>query len=276
MKSISSGQGRRQSPPSSPRRARLPLDRRFLGKLSRALLFAAVLGVSGGARAEWPDQTTDQLVAKSSLVGVFTAEVVDPHAYDRTRKQARTRLVLRVNVLLDGEWESDTIEFFLPGGTHPDGSEESWSDVPEFNQGERYLLFIRDGKWRTTPIAGGQRGAFRLATVGAREVLVNNDGLVVSRLLEDGFRLAPRRVAMSERSLRAVRSGRADAKLAAEPELQPVVREDAEQELVLSELRRQIKTYRLRAAQRATDSTRKRVVQREATPMFTAQTRSTP
>lgn len=277
MKPVLLGKVGPGSRPSSPRRGVLSLGRRrILGTIGGTLLSAALLSVSRGASAEWAPHATEELVAKSALVGVFTAEVVDPHAYDRATKQARTRLVFRVNTLLEGEWESEMVEFFVPGGVHPDGSEEVWTDLPEFNQGERYLLFIRDGKWRTTPIVAGNQGAYRIAKVGVREVLVNNDGFVVSHLSEQGFRLEPRRVAMSERSLRRIRSGRMDATAVAELKFDSIAREDAEQELVLSELRRQIKGYQTRALQGRAGLARKRVVHRHATPIAIGQGRSTP
>lgn len=75
------------------------------------------------------------------------------------------------------------------GGPLPDGSMVVVAELPEFIEGERYVVFLRNTAWNLSPVVGNL--AFRVETVGAAEALVNTDGLAVVGVDPRGVRMAP-------------------------------------------------------------------------------------
>ncbi|MBE4748698.1 hypothetical protein G4177_11045 [Corallococcus sp. ZKHCc1 1396] len=72
------------------------------------------------------------------------------------------------------------------GGLLPDGRQRVVSHVPRFVRGARYVVFLRNTGWSLSPVLDGQ--AFRVESVGGREVLVGAEGGLVSGLGSAGVR----------------------------------------------------------------------------------------
>ncbi|RKG78352.1 hypothetical protein [Corallococcus terminator] len=72
------------------------------------------------------------------------------------------------------------------GGLLPDGRQLVVSHVPRFVRGARYVVFLRNTGWSLSPVLDGQ--AFRVESVGGREVLVGAEGGLVSGLGSAGVR----------------------------------------------------------------------------------------
>ncbi|RKH14752.1 hypothetical protein D7X74_19575 [Corallococcus sp. CA047B] len=72
------------------------------------------------------------------------------------------------------------------GGLLPDGRQLVVSHVPRFVRGARYVVFLRNTGWSLSPVLDEQ--AFRVESVGGREVLVGAEGGLVSGLGSAGVR----------------------------------------------------------------------------------------
>ena len=48
------------------------------------------------------------------------------------------------------------------GGLHPDFTISEVDEFPRFELGQRYLIFIRGGAWKLSPIAGNSMGVYKL------------------------------------------------------------------------------------------------------------------
>jgi hypothetical protein len=168
------------------------------------LAAAIAMAVPGQSSALSREDNVQELIEESALVGVFRAAIVDPTVFDPERNEARTRLVLTVESLLYGQWDASQLEFLLPEGIAPDGTEELWVETPKFVAGQRYLLFIREGTWHLTPVVGS--GAFRITSVAGREILVDNDGRAVLSLSEKSFQRGDK-VAEGNREIEMKRRG---------------------------------------------------------------------
>ncbi|RYZ41342.1 MAG: hypothetical protein EOO71_12415 [Myxococcaceae bacterium] len=72
------------------------------------------------------------------------------------------------------------------GGLLPDGRQRVVSHVTRFVRGARYVVFLRNTGWSLSPVLDGQ--AFRVESVGGREVLVGAEGGLVSGLGAAGVR----------------------------------------------------------------------------------------
>ncbi|WP_147443509.1 hypothetical protein [Corallococcus sicarius] len=72
------------------------------------------------------------------------------------------------------------------GGLLPDGRQLVVSHVPRFVLGARYVVFLRNTAWSLSPVLDGH--AFRVESVGGREVLVGPEGGLVAGLGSAGVR----------------------------------------------------------------------------------------
>lgn len=169
-------------------------------------LFAA-LGFIAPVEAS-PELKTTDLIRESALIGMFEVTELDPYAYDSSTETERTRVVLEIKELLYGEWPEGELDFLLPYGIFPDGSETVWTEIPLLAAGEEYLLFIREGEWHVTPIVGN--AAYRAHQLNGQTVLVDEEGRAVRNLNDYGFAL-DHKVAPSSRELASrIRAGETD------------------------------------------------------------------
>ena len=72
------------------------------------------------------------------------------------------------------------------GGLLPDGRQLVVSHVPRFVLGARYVVFLRNTGWSLSPVL--DEHAFRVESVGGREVLVGPEGGLVAGLGSAGVR----------------------------------------------------------------------------------------
>lgn len=178
----------RVGPPASgdpePRLSRSPLP--------GWLILCAVIFVAGGpARAARQEAIgLDELLYRSALIfeGVVTA--VDITAGGD--KAARTRVVFELARVLRGAADRSVLTFELPEGLLPDGRLVETAETPRFAAGERYVVFMRGGGWRLSPVLDWQQGVLRLATVGGWPVALGDSGRCVEALDRSRMRFGPR------------------------------------------------------------------------------------
>ncbi len=98
-----------------------------------------------------------------------------------------------------------TLEISHIGGIRKDMIGLEVSEQPQFELGKRYLVFLRGGGWRLSPIAGGQMGYFQLwgETKGDAYILDPDGTPLVG--FENGYRVFAER-----KSLGSVHVGRMD------------------------------------------------------------------
>jgi len=70
--------------------------------------------------------------------------------------------------------EGGTLEISHVGGMDEDNTILEVSRQPEFELGQRYLVFLRGGGWRLGPVPGGDQGVFLLYGPSDEEALVLN------------------------------------------------------------------------------------------------------
>ncbi|MSQ47067.1 MAG: hypothetical protein EXR78_01570 [Deltaproteobacteria bacterium] len=76
------------------------------------------------------------------------------------------------------------------GGRLPNGRMMVASELPSFVKGARYFVFLRNTAWNVSPVVGDL--ALRVEQVGAAEVLVNSDGLAVTKIGPKGIETGPK------------------------------------------------------------------------------------
>jgi hypothetical protein len=79
------------------------------------------------------------------------------------------------------------VEIRYFGGPLPNGRMVVVSEMPTFEQGKRYMVFLRNTYWNLSPVVGDL--ALRAEKIGDAEVLVNADGMAVTGLGKDGVEL---------------------------------------------------------------------------------------
>jgi hypothetical protein len=84
------------------------------------------------------------------------------------------------------------------GGPLPNGKTLVAAELPVFERGKHYVVFLRNTAWNVSPVVGDL--AFSVESVGGTEVLVNSDGEPVTDVGAAGVRLGP---AILEDKLRA-------------------------------------------------------------------------
>ncbi len=78
-----------------------------------------------------------------------------------------------------------TLEISYAGGMYDDLTILDISEFPEFEMGQRYLVFLRGGGWPLTPIAGNGLGLFKLyGSLEEDPYLLNLEGSPVSGIEE--------------------------------------------------------------------------------------------
>ncbi len=75
------------------------------------------------------------------------------------------------------------------GGRLPNGRMMVASELPAFVKGKQYLVFLRNTAWNVSPVVGDL--ALRVEKVGTSEVLVNSDGLAVTKVGVKGVETGP-------------------------------------------------------------------------------------
>jgi len=76
------------------------------------------------------------------------------------------------------------------GGPLPNGRVMVISELPVFEEGGRYLVFLRNTSWNLSPVVGPL--AFRLHTVDGRAVLTTQEGNAVTSLDAGGIGVGPK------------------------------------------------------------------------------------
>jgi hypothetical protein len=95
-----------------------------------------------------------------------------------------------------GNPSEGTLEISMAGGIRENLRLLDIDEQPEFNLGERYLIFLRGGSWRLSPIAAFEAGVLRLHGRLADDALIlNYSGQPIARVDEWQFSLAKEKVA---------------------------------------------------------------------------------
>lgn len=95
-----------------------------------------------------------------------------------------------------GKSSDDTLEISLAGGIRENLRLLEIDELPKFNLGERYLVFLRGGSWRLSPITAFESGVLRLHGRLADDALVlNYHGQPIERVDDQQFTLAKEKIA---------------------------------------------------------------------------------
>ncbi len=81
------------------------------------------------------------------------------------------------------------LELLQFGGPTPKGDFVGVSELPTFEKGERYVVFLRNTAWNLSPVVGDM--AFRVASIDGTEMLVTADGQPVLQVGKSGTELGP-------------------------------------------------------------------------------------
>lgn len=172
------------------------------------LLLAAIIALTGcfekGIRDQYqPDEKDIALVTPypslEEMIGVspciFTGTVVGirygkhkssfyPYTFVTFKE---IRFIKNTNqVSLD---KGGTFEISYIGGISDDNTILKVSAMPHFNMGDRYLIFLRGGGWKLSPIPGGDKGYFILSgKAGSDPLLLDPSEIPISRF-ENGYRI---------------------------------------------------------------------------------------
>jgi hypothetical protein len=145
-----------------------------------------------------------QLFAETALIFVGTAKDA-PEICKRVDGPCTGVAFTNIEVVAGKFDTSQGVEFALPEGSLPDGTSLKIAGAPAFLSGERYLVFVRAGAWRLTPVTNWFHSVFREIQVGPQgqqiTLFVNDDGRAVTGLGEQGFELGER-IAPPARQLR--------------------------------------------------------------------------
>lgn len=152
-------------------------SKRFLMGIAVALSMWTAAGVAGAAPPALWEGSMRAMVEQTGLV--VEGDVVDiSTTYDEVTgpRTVTTLSKLRVH---RGEVDQvpETIELRSFGGPVPGGGEVTASHVATFIHGERYLVFLRNGDWRLSPVAGDL--VFQVEEVAGKSIVVTGDGLSV-------------------------------------------------------------------------------------------------
>ncbi|NOK17046.1 hypothetical protein [Corallococcus carmarthensis] len=171
------------------------------GRARVALLLLGLTGCSAASGDEAPTRQEGPLVAEASLrppravdslLSLFdqTASVVEGDVVDvRSEFSPRTgpwTVVTLGNVRAHLGAAPRELRLKQAGGLLPDGRQLVVSHVPRFVRGARYVVFLRNTGWSLSPVL--DEHAFRVESVGGREVLVGAEGGLVSGLGSAGVR----------------------------------------------------------------------------------------
>ncbi|RKH04498.1 hypothetical protein [Corallococcus carmarthensis] len=171
------------------------------GRARVALLLLGLTGCSAASGDEAPTRQEGPLVAEASLrppravdslLSLFdqTASVVEGDVVDvRSEFSPRTgpwTVVTLGDVRAHLGAAPRELRLKQAGGLLPDGRQFVVSHVPRFVRGARYVVFLRNTGWSLSPVL--DEHAFRVESVGGREVLVGAEGGLVSGLGSAGVR----------------------------------------------------------------------------------------
>lgn len=164
------------------------------GFASLFTIWVVLLVVATPARsARQIDLDLDELLYRSALVFEGVVTEVDIAAGD---KAARTRVRFAVARVLRGQIDRDALTFEVPEGELPDGRLVETVETPRFAQGERYIVFVRGGPWRLSPVLDWHQGVLRLTTVGGYPIAVTDGGHCIADIdrvrMHQGPRVAAR------------------------------------------------------------------------------------
>lgn len=154
------------------------------------LCIVALVVASPAHSARQLDLDLDELLYRSALIFEGMATAVDIDAGGG--KAARTRIHFTVDRVLRGDFDRRSLAFEVPEGLLPDGRLVETAETPRFKAGERYVVFVRGGPWRLSPVLDWQQGVLRLATIGGHQVAVTDSGRCVAAVERTRMRMGPR------------------------------------------------------------------------------------
>ncbi|MCR6654174.1 MAG: hypothetical protein NVV73_23020 [Cellvibrionaceae bacterium] len=142
-----------------------------------------------------PDATPTELVAYSPVIFTGIASSTRYGFHDKKKMpytfiQFSGVTYLRRDSAL-GDPSKGTVEISVAGGLRENLRLLEVDEMPKFDLGQRYLVFLRGGDWRLSPITASQQGVFRLHGRIADDALVlNYQGQPIARIDERKFVLA--------------------------------------------------------------------------------------
>jgi hypothetical protein len=142
-----------------------------------------------------PDATPTELVAYSPVIFTGIASGMRYGFHDDSKMPYTFVQFSGVKYLRRdssiGDLSKDTVEISMAGGLRENLRLLEIDEMPKFDLGQRYLVFIRGGSWRLSPITALEKGVFRLHGRLADDALVlNYHGQPIARMDERQFILA--------------------------------------------------------------------------------------
>jgi hypothetical protein len=138
------------------------------------------------ATARRPAAVTDLASTINQTAAVVEGSVADIQ-YDYTEEDGPWTTVMLSNVRAHLGESAPFVEIRQFGGPLPNGKTLVAAELPVFERGKRYVVFLRNTAWNVSPVVGDL--SFRVDVAGGAEVLLNSDGLPVTAIGAEGIGL---------------------------------------------------------------------------------------
>lgn len=147
------------------------------GLVAAGFLSAAILASASGVRATTLQPLTLEEMADTSVL-IFTGSMAHSEVVlSRDGLFPFTFVTFTVDNLFKGSVQNNELTLRFHGGKTSTG-EVVVEGAPEFEKGERYLLFVRDNGVSGFPVTGWSQGQYRFERhpKSGREILVDEEG----------------------------------------------------------------------------------------------------
>src|SRR5690554_4877702 len=137
--------------------------------MEKIIVILYLFGLSAFATVFSPVTIKEQIKGAQSIV---QGEVVSVTSTSDPELGIVSKVFLRADRWLGAEVENNHLEVFFPGGSLPNGDVKLVHGSPEFQPGEKVVIFAQDRKGRLW-VRGMGLGKFSIKKVGRRSVIVN-------------------------------------------------------------------------------------------------------
>jgi hypothetical protein len=144
-----------------------------------------------GARPAGRAHTLDEIVDQTAAV--VEGDVSDISSTYSDSDGPWTLVTLTNTVQHFGGGPTGSVTVRLRGGPVPNNHVLRISELPVFDKGKRYVVFLRNTSWRLSPVVGA--GALRVEQVGGKEILVDTSGAPLVYVGAQGFGFSSKIVA---------------------------------------------------------------------------------
>lgn len=169
-------------------------------RLKNWLCLTAALAIAGSGQAvakppssaRKPMAVTDLASAVDQTAAVVEGQVTDI-SYEFNERDGPWTTVVLSDVRAHFGSAPERLEIRQLGGPLPDDTVLVVTHLPEFIEGERYVVFLRNTVWNLSPVVGDF--ALRVEAVGDNEALVTTDGHAVLAIDAQGMEVTEAPVA---------------------------------------------------------------------------------